>query len=368
MTTLAAPEMPSRLASTRETSPFANIGPNWFAAVMGTGIVANAAATLPVASHQLRTPATIVWALAATILVVLSAAWIVHWTRFRATALGHALNPVMAQFWGAPPMALMTVGSGTLLLGRDWIGLDAAVRVDACLWVAGSMLGLITAGWIPYLMMTRHEIKPGDAFGGWLMPVVPPMVSAATGALLVPHMPAGQLQLSMVYACYAMFGISLLATLILLPQIWASLVTRPSKDAPNKMAPTVWIILGPLGQSVTAAGSLGAVAPRPYAAIGPAIGVFYGVPTLGFGLLWLVVAAALTRHAARAGLKFALNWWSFTFPVGTMVTGASSLAAHTGASLFRVVAVALYVLLVSAWLLVASRTVRGVVSGALLKP
>jgi hypothetical protein len=27
-----------------------------------------------------------------------------------------------AQFWGAPPMALMTVGTGTLLLDRDPIG------------------------------------------------------------------------------------------------------------------------------------------------------------------------------------------------------------------------------------------------------
>jgi hypothetical protein len=29
----------------------------------------------------------------------------------------------MAQFWGAPAMALMTVGGGTLLIGRDWLGL-----------------------------------------------------------------------------------------------------------------------------------------------------------------------------------------------------------------------------------------------------
>jgi len=28
----------------------------------------------------------------------------------------HAANPVMAQFWGAPAMALMTVGTGTLVL------------------------------------------------------------------------------------------------------------------------------------------------------------------------------------------------------------------------------------------------------------
>jgi len=41
------------------------------------------------------------------------------------------------------------------------------------------------------LMFTRLRAAPDAAFGGWLMPVVPPMVSAATGALLVPHLRGG---------------------------------------------------------------------------------------------------------------------------------------------------------------------------------
>lgn len=36
-------------------------GPNWFASVMGTGIVANAAALLPLHSPVLLTAATVVW-------------------------------------------------------------------------------------------------------------------------------------------------------------------------------------------------------------------------------------------------------------------------------------------------------------------
>ena len=44
---------------------FRDLGPNWFAAVMGTGIVANAAAVLPLRLPGLRVFATVVWALAA---------------------------------------------------------------------------------------------------------------------------------------------------------------------------------------------------------------------------------------------------------------------------------------------------------------
>ncbi len=42
-----------------------------------------------------------------------------------------------------------------------------------------------------------------------------------------------------------------------------------------------------------------------------------GVPTWGFAMMWLALAAAITVLTARRGLPFALTWWSFTLPVGT---------------------------------------------------
>lgn len=349
---------------------FRDLGPNWFAAVMGTGIVANAAAVLPVRVTGLRVAATGVWALAAGCLVALTVAWAVHWIRFRERAVAHAENPVMAQFWGAPAMALVTVGAGTLVLGQDWIGLRAAVDADWVLWIAGTGLGLVTACWIPYLMMTRLVIGPDSAFGGWLMPVVPPMVSAATGALLIPHAAAGQVRLTLLLACYAMFGISLFAAVIIISLIWSRLVVR--KIGPAVMVPTLWIVLGPLGQSVTAAGNLGTAAagvlPRPYATGAAVFALLYGLPTWGFAMMWLALAVAITVRTARRRLPFALTWWSFTFPVGTCVTGTISLAARSHADALRGAAVLLFLLLVAAWLVVAVRTAIGSASGRLLLP
>jgi C4-dicarboxylate transporter/malic acid transport protein len=349
---------------------FAKLRPNWFASIMGTGIVANAAAILPVQFPGFRTAATIVWAFAAVMLVALSGAWMVHWTQHRETAKGYAHDPVMAQFWGAPPMALMTVGDGGLLLGKDWIGLTPALTVDWTLWTAGTVLGLITTVWIPFRMMTTHDIKPDSAFGGWLMPVVPPMVSAADGALLIPHLPEGQLRLAMLMACYAMFGISLFATLFIVPQVWQRLVQHKTGAAAS--VPTVWIVLGPLGQSITAAnllaGDAAGVLPAPLGQGASAFGLFYGVPTWGFAAMWMVLAAALTLRTARQKLPFSLTWWSFTFPVGTVVTGTSALSARTHAELFTVAAVVFYVLLVAAWITVAIRTAHGSYRGYLFQP
>jgi C4-dicarboxylate transporter/malic acid transport protein len=342
-------------------------GPNWFASVMGTGIVAVAGTQLPLHLPGLHVFATVVWGLASLLLIGLIAGWAVHWARYPAQARGYANNPVMAQFWGAPPMALMVVGAGALLLGRGLLG-PAAVGVDWALWIAGTGLGLVTTAWIPYLMMTRHEIGADAAFGGWLMPVVPPMVSAATGALLIPHAPAGQARLSLLVACYAMFGISLLASLIIIPQIWSRLVQH--KVGPAAMVPTLWIVLGPLGQSVTAASNLGKVAahvlPAPYGTGATVAALLYGIPVWGFAMVWLVLAAAITLHTARAPgrLPFALTWWSFTFPVGTCVTGTIALAARSHATFLQDGSVVLYVLLVVAWLVVLVGTVGFVVRSA----
>jgi tellurite resistance protein TehA-like permease len=232
-----------------------HLGPNWFASVMGTGILATAAALLPVHIAGLHTLGLCAWLLASALLVTLLAATGAHWLLFPENARRHHHDPAMAPFYGAPAMALLTVGAGTLLVGKTVIGLGTAVTVDEVLWTLGTLSGLVTAVAIPYLMFTEHDLTLADAHGGWLMPIVPPMVSAATGAGLVAHLPAGQDRLALLLACYAMFGISLIASLIVITLLWGRLALRGA--VPARQVPTLWIVLGPLGQSITATGLLG---------------------------------------------------------------------------------------------------------------
>ena len=150
-------------------------------------------------------------------------------------------------------------------------------------------------------MMTIHDIGPDAAFGGWLMPVVPPMVSAASGALLIPHLPPGQGRLTLLLACYAMFGISLFASVIIITQIWSRLVVH--KPGPAIMVPTLWIVLGPLSQSVAADRRPGRrgppVLPRPVLSGSPSLRP--AVRGAGLGI----------RHAvARAGREYHCSYCS----------------------------------------------------------
>jgi len=167
-----------------------------------------------------------------------------------------------------------------------------------------------------------------------------------------------------------MFGTSLFASVIIITQIWSRLVRHKAPQA--VLVPTLWIVLGPLGQSITAAGNLGTqaahVLPDPYATGVAVFALLYGIPVWGFAMTWLTLTAAITLRTASQHLPFALTWWSFTFPVGTCVTGTIAIAARSHASLLHDAAIALYLLLLTAWLIVAIRTVRYTATGRLLLP
>ena len=346
------------------------VGPNWFASVMGTGIIANAAASLPVFAGTLRGFALVIWCLASLMLIGLVFATSSFLFRRQNAWKRHFRDPMMAQFYGAPPMAALTVAGGALLVGHSLIGWELALEVAWALWFIGTLAGFCSAVVIPYRLFTAFTVRPDSAFGGWLMPVVPPMVSATIGAMLVPYAPVGLPRQTLFYLCFSQFGLSFLAALIIISMIWSRLAHHGTSG--TSRVPTLWIVLGPLGQSMTAAGILGTVAkeavPAKIALGFELFAVFYGVPIFGFVILWSCLAILLTFRARQRNMKFALTYWAFTFPVGTCVTGAAQLAHHTGLPLFAWASVVFYIGLLAAWGVAAFGTTKGMITGHLFRP
>jgi C4-dicarboxylate transporter/malic acid transport protein len=345
------------------------IGPNWFASVMGTGIIANAAAGLPMVGQYLDQVGFVIWLFALLMLIVMLLLKTVQTIINPHIIKRHFNDPVMAQFFGAPPMALLTVAGGTLLYGHHIFAQETFIMIAWCLWIAGTIMGLIIAVIIPYRLFTHHEVRGDAAFGGWLMPVVPPMVSAAIGAMLITHVQDILLQQTLLYACYAMFGISLMGALIIITLIWGRLVH--SGTSGGARVPTLWIVLGPLGQSITAAGALGTIAltvvEQPISGSLNNFAILYGVPVWGFAVYWSILATFLTLRALRRKMPFALTWWAFTFPVGTCVTGTTQLALHTGLPAFEWAAIILFLALICAWIIATWGTIKGLMAGHIIK-
>lgn len=335
-----------------------NVAANWYTSVMGTGIVAVAAATLPQRFSGLHTAATVVWALAAFLLIVLVVLTAAQWRRYPDTARRQVTDLTKGHFNGAPPVAILVVGAGTLLYGGDLFGSRAAVDIAWVLWFAGTILGLMCAAGVLFLLFTGEPVALDAVTIGWLMCIVPPMVSAASGALLIPYAAPGQVRLALLLCCYALFGLSSSVSAIVTTLICYRMSMH--KVGPARTEPTLWIVLGPLGQSITAANALGVVAGlaihAPYSTAFRALGVVLGVPVWGFATLWTCLVLAITVRTKRAGLPFTLAWWSFTFPLGTYVTATSALALRTGSDPFRVYATALYIVLVLIWIRVAALT------------
>lgn len=357
MTTLVSDRTPPPAASSpaRRLSVH-TLGPNWYAAVMGTAILASGGSGLPVPwPSAVRPVFTAVWAASALLLVVVLTARCVHWVRHTEQARAHLDDPAVAPFYGCLAMALLAVGGAALAVQAP-----GAVVWDWVLWTAGTLVGLLVAAGVPYLMITRHTVGPEQASPVWLLPVVAPMVSAALGPPLAARLPHGQARSAMVLGCYALFGMSLFLVLLILPAVLSRLVHHGA--LPTAATPAMVLVLGPLGQSATAVGNLADTAPGSFTSAA----VLYDVPVLGFALIWLGLSAALVVRAFRRGMRFSMTWWAFTFPVGTCVTGTSGLARHTHLHALAWVACALYVLLLSGWAAAAWGTVRGLLSRELL--
>ncbi|MGX2998176.1 SLAC1 family transporter [Streptomyces sp. JNUCC 64] len=348
-----------------------DLGPNWYATAMGTAITATAGAGLTPGATALRPLWTGLWALSLAALTAVLIARAAHWSRHREHALRSLDDPATAPFHGCLAMALLAVGGGALALGRPGPGASVAVGLGLVLAGAGAVVALVVAVVVPYRLLTarRRGRARGRITPVWLLAVVPLVVAAATGPLCLPWLPPAT-RGPVLYGCLAALVAGLLGALVLLVPVCAGLLA--DGPPPPALTPALFLVLGPLGQSTTALDRIAAAAPGTVPpgladGLGAAV-VPYGVPVLGFGCLWLALSVGLVVRARRRGLRFAMTWWAFTFPLGTCVTGAAALAGRTGWAVHDALAAVLYAGLAAVWTVVAARTALDLARGRLPAP
>lgn len=331
MTTLLAGPAPRTAGSgPRPAAPLPPLGPAWYPAVMGTGILGTllqtSAGRLPWGHPASVVPLVMCW----TILVVLTGGFLGRIIGDRG-ALTETLRDIdKVPMWGTVSMGVLAVGSCTAtVVPAWWPGLTrTAWTVDAVLWAIGALVGVLAALGFGARLVGRDCGAPTTVWG---LAVVGPMVAATTGAGLVPHL-AGQGRIWLLLATVGCFFLSLCVGTI----VFAVAYHHHWRIAPIALAasPSAWIPLGMVGQSTAAAQSIAAQA-RPMLARQAAAVVHqaangYGFAMLGIGLPLVGWAIVVTVRGFVGRMPFSPGWWALTFPIGTLALGATLLGQGTG--------------------------------------
>ena len=344
--------------------------PNWFAATMGTGVLALALAQLPVHIPGLRAFAEGLWLFNIGLFILFSvlygARWMLYFDEAR-RIFGHS---TVSMFFGTIPMGLATIINGFLVFGVPrWGG--EMVQVAEVLWWIDVAMALGCGVLIPYLMFTRQDHSIDQMTAVWLLPVVAAEVAAASGGLLAPYLTDTASQFHVLITSYVLWAFSVPVAFSILTILILRMALH--KLPHESMAASSWLALGPIGTGALGLLLLGADAPAIFAANGLArigeiaegLGLISGVILWGVGLWWIVIAALITIRYFRSGIPFNLGWWGFTFPLGVYSLATLRLGSMLQLTFFDVAGCVLVVALALMWLLVGTRTVQGAYRGEL---
>ncbi|USU02268.1 TDT family transporter [Pseudomonas siliginis] len=344
--------------------------PNWFAATMGTGVLALALAQLPLAIPGLRVVAEGLWLFNILLFSLFTAAYAARWILFFDEARRIFGHSTVSMFFGTIPMGLATIINGFLLFGLPRWG-DGVIQLVEVLWWIDVAMSLACGVLIPYMMFTRQEHSIDQMTAVWLLPVVAAEVAAASGGLLAPHLTDAHGQLVVLTTSYVLWAFSLPVAFSILTILLLRMALH--KLPHENMAASSWLALGPIGTGALGMLLLGGEAPAIFAANGLAgvgeiaagLGLVAGITLWGFGLWWMLMALLITVRYLRDGIPFNLGWWGFTFPLGVYSLATLKLASILNLTFFSVFGTALVILLAAMWLIVGKRTVQGAWRGEL---
>ncbi|NWB27564.1 TDT family transporter [Pseudomonas gingeri] len=344
--------------------------PNWFAATMGTGVLALALAQLPGEVPGLRVVAEGLWLFNILLFSVFSLLYGARWLLFFDEARRIFGHSTVSMFFGTIPMGLATIINGFLVFGVPRWG-DGAVQVAEVLWWIDVAMSLACGVLIPFMMFTRQQHSIDQMTAVWLLPVVAAEVAAASGGLLAPHLLDTQMQFNVLITSYVLwaFSVPVAFSILVILLLRMALHKLPHEN----MAASSWLALGPIGTGALGMLVLGVDSPAIFAAnglpgvgeIANGLGLVAGLILWGFGLWWMLMAVLITLRYLRGGIPFNLGWWGFTFPLGVYSLATLKLGSTLHLGFFSGFGVVLVGLLAVLWLIVGSRTLRGAYKGEL---
>ncbi|PWN97430.1 hypothetical protein FA09DRAFT_330591 [Tilletiopsis washingtonensis] len=398
---------PKRSRGVRER--ILNFTPSWFSVSMGTGGVhilllllgdvwapyssdyttsphASNTAALTLPTRILRWFALPVLLVNICIFTTFIAAFTSRYIMFPAVLPLTLKHPQKSVFIGTLPMALLTIVSTVSQIGTRAFDLGLwPTLLAVSLWFLAVVLSLACAVVIPYMMMIHQRHLLEGTTASLLLPVVPPITAAATGAGLVEILTRSHpsLAFTVLTISYICNGVGLMLALMILVLYFQRLLLfhQPARE----VIISVFLPLGPCGQGAEALLHLGQASlylfptistlpgsgvPQLSFPVGQALygaGLIGALHLVGLGCWFMFLAVAIViREQSQGKLPFSLGWWAATFPLASLLIGIGRCAMVLDSLTLRIIFTILCGAYGVIYFSVAIPTARGFITGHLL--
>jgi len=251
-------------------------------------------------------------------------------------------HPNQALFLGAVPMGFATIVNMVAFVcvpvwGR-W-----AINLAWTLWIVDAIVSVAVAFYLPFVIMSgEEETKFSSMTALWLLPVVAPIVAAASAGVVAGVLTHPQHALWTVILGYVLWGIGVPMALFLLAIYFQRLALH--KLPPREVIISVFIPIGPFGQGGYGIMTLGKVAMKVFpqthtlhelfGVILYNLGFIVALVMWAFGLVWFFFALATIYKSKR--FPFNMGWWGFTFPIGVYAANTVVLGEEMPSRFFRI--------------------------------
>lgn len=297
----------------------AHLYAGYFVLVMATGIVS-------IAAHLLRI-AAIAWVLfqinklAYGILLFLTVVRAIsYFPRLIADLISHSRGP-----------GLLTMISGTCILGSQFVVLNQDVITGFFLWLFGIIVWFV----LMYAFLTAMMIREGKPDleaglnGDWLITVVATQSISLLGTLIAPHFSEQEAILFLTLCAYLLGCVLyiLIISLIFYRLTFFALT-------PEEFTPSYWVNMGAVAITTLAGSLLILIAPQ-WSFLQEILPFLKGFTLLFWiiGTWWipLIVILEVWRHLFnRFPIRYDPRYWDIVFPLGMYTTSTLELGKATG--------------------------------------
>jgi tellurite resistance protein TehA-like permease len=280
-------------------------------------------------------------------------------------------------------IAFMTLTSNVTLVvsTASWGGYPFSIVAYAMFWIVQTW-NMVLLFWAFITLIRRHDSSDRRMPISIIIPAVSVSTVAITGAVVATFAKdlSATLAVPVMIVSFNWVGVGILMGLILYVYLFHSLLAQgwPPPDQTG----TLFILVGPMGQSAAALQLLGAAATT-YGRFGDynsgtfltaeaakgldAACVLIALLFNGLGVVWLIFGIyAMIERAVQKQLRWTPSWNAIVFPNATLTTSFLVFAIEMDSPAYRVITAILTILLIIVFFINLAFTILRISQGRLL--